>query len=172
MILHTDLETIPKYTYPIVTMGNFDGVHEGHKKILQKIVDHAKVSGGTSIVLTYWPHTKVHFGIIKESDLLQTLEERLESFNKLGVDVVIVCPFSTEFANTPAEVFIEKILIEKIGTKEIVVGYDSVFGKDKKGDKALLDVYSKQGNFSVFQVEPLVDNTGEIISSTRQRNLE
>lgn len=169
MIIHTGIDIVPLYPYPVVTMGNFDGVHDGHKKIISEVVARAQKNHGTSIVLTYWPHSKVYFGVMQEKELLQTLDERLDAIKKLGVDVVIVFPFTDTFSQIPAETFIETVLIEKIGIKEIVIGYDSVFGKDKKGNRALLETYSTRGAFTVFQVDPLVDSTGEIISSTSLR---
>ncbi len=169
MIVIKDLSKISKFPYPVVVMGNFDGVHAGHQKMIQETVLHAKKNKGTSIVITYEPNTKVFFGIVSENDLLQTPEQKLKSLEDLGVDVVIVLHFTKELSQMMSGDFIENILINTIGIKEIIIGYDTVFGRDKKGNKESLVLYGKKYNFSVTVVEPVLEGDKVISSSSLRK---
>ncbi len=165
MKIYESLENLAAFPYPVVVMGNFDGVHEGHQKIITEVVTRAQDNNGTSIVITYRPNTGVFFGRITEAELLTTEEEKFLSLEKLGVDVVLVIPFTQDFSQMEASDFIEEILVKQLAIKQIVVGYDSAFGKGRKGDKELLTQYGKRCGFIVTEVAPL-EKDGAIISST------
>src|SRR5471030_1881646 len=118
----------------IVTIGTFDGVHIGHRKIISKITELAKESGGESVILTFFPHPRM---ILHPEDhdlkLITTINEKAMLLEELGVDHLIITPFSRDFSNLSALEYIHDILVARIGIKKIVIGYDHRFGKDRKG---------------------------------------
>lgn len=154
---------------PVIALGNFDGVHDGHKEIINEVIKQAQEIKGTSVVCTYEPNTKVFFGKIKETNLLMTPKEKYKSLESLGVDVCIVFSFTKEFSTMSAEKFVRNMLIKKIGMDKLVIGYDTNFGSDKRGDKEHLSLLSKKYNFSIVEVSPLFNKAGKIISSTEIR---
>ncbi len=168
MKIISTLTTIQKYSYPVVTMGNFDGVHAGHQKIIGEVVEKAKQHNGTSVVVTFDINTKLFFGKIKESELIYTKEEKMQALEKLGVDICVVLDFAS-IKDMTAENFVREILIEKIRMKEFFIGYDTNFGSDRKGDKEHLVELGNKYGFVVTPVGPLEED-GVIISSTILRN--
>jgi riboflavin kinase/FMN adenylyltransferase len=168
MKIYESIENLPSFLYPVVVMGNFDGVHEGHQKIVSEVVCRAREHNGTAIIITYRPNTGVFFGRVAEAQLLSTEEEKFDSLQALGIDAIVVIPFTQEFSQMEAGMFIEQILVHKLGIKEIVVGYDSAFGKGRKGGKELLTGYGERFGFEVTEVVPL-QKEGSIISSTTLR---
>ncbi|OGR08203.1 MAG: riboflavin biosynthesis protein RibF [Deltaproteobacteria bacterium RIFOXYD12_FULL_50_9] len=153
-----------------VTIGNFDGVHRGHQKLFSDVVTKARQNNGTSVVITFEPHplkvVRPDIGI----KLISTYEQKLELIDMAKIDVLIVIPFTREFANTQAEDFVDDALIRTIGVKELVVGYDYAFGKGRQGDIPFLKNQGLQKGFAVSVVEPLyVDDM--LSSSTKIREL-
>lgn len=167
MEIYKNFTDITKYPYPVVALGNFDGVHVGHRKLINEVMTHAREHAGTSVLITFRPNTKVFFGQITEDELIYTEEEKLRTFKKLGVDVCVVLDFPS-IKHMTAEEFVKEILVEKLGMKEFVIGYDTNFGSDKKGDKQHLEILGKQYGFNVTPVEPL-EIEGKIVSSTELR---
>lgn len=165
MQVFRDLKNLPKFPQPVLTLGIFDGVHEGHQLLINTVIEKTKQIHGTSILITYDPHPKMFFN--KDIVMLETLEERLQKFENLGVDVVIVCTFTKEFSQIPAEDFVE-MLVESISPSWIILGHDHRFGREGKGNYVLLEALGKKHNFSTTQIEPL-KRDGEIISSTGLR---
>lgn len=160
-------DKIGKFNYPIITIGNFDGVHLAHQEIIKKAVKRAKEKKGTSIVITFEPHPVKffkHFNL----KLLQTINQRLEIIESLGIDVVIVLDFNENLSNTSAKTFVEEFLIDKIGMKEIFIGYNFHFGKNKEGDIDLIENLSKKHSFEVFIQNPIILD-GIVCSSTNIR---
>lgn len=148
-------------------MGNFDGVHPGHQKIIGEVVKQAKKHNGTSVVVTFDINTKLFFGKIKASELIYTEQEKMQALEKLGVDICVVLDFAS-IKDMIAENFVREILIEKIGMKEFFIGYDTNFGSDQMGDKQHLIQLGSTYDFMVTQVEPL-EKDGKIVSSTELR---
>lgn len=157
------VNNIRKLKNPVVAIGVFDGVHRGHRKILKCAVDKAQEIGGTSVVLTFWPHPQ------KEKSLY-SLEHRLRLIAELGIDVCIVVNFSIHFAGMTRECFVKEILAAKIGAAYVYVGNNFRFGKNAKGDltylKKLGKVYDfKARGFNIIRVN------GRQVSSTLIRGL-
>lgn len=149
-----------------VTIGNFDGVHNGHIALFDKVKKEAKKLGGKSVCITFNPHP---LKIIKSKhsfSLITLYEQKIELIKKTGVDVLISIPFTKEFANIGAESFVKNILVEKIGTKFIVVGKDYNFGKNREGNIEFLKELSKKYNFDVCIPDWIKTKNGEKISST------
>ena len=154
---------IKKLLRPVVALGVFDGVHLGHRNILQAIVKKAAQIKGTSLVLTFFPHPQR-----KES--LYSLEHRLRLIAQLGVDVCIVVNFSRSFAKLSAQDFIDKILIEKIKVNSVFVGKNFRFGNQAFGDYRLLVVNAKKYKFGI-RIFDVVRSQGFTVSSTVIRKL-
>jgi riboflavin kinase/FMN adenylyltransferase len=154
----------------VVTSGTFDGVHVGHQKILRRLKEAAEKLSGESIVITFWPHPR---HVLKPEDsghlLLNTFEEKAELLRAQGVHHLLRIAFTREFSQLTSQDFIRDILVDKIGTKKLVIGYDHRFGKNREGS---FDELKVKGPAYGFEVEEIprqdVDNVG--VSSTRIRN--
>ena len=153
----------------VVTIGTFDGVHLGHQKIIAGIRELAEETGGETVLLTFFPHPRM---ILKPEDeslkMINTINEKAELLEKLGIDNLIITPFSRDFSNQTAEEYIREILVNKIGTQKIVIGYDHRFGKDRQGGLEELLYFSNTYGFEVYEI-PEQDINEVAISSTRIR---
>jgi riboflavin kinase/FMN adenylyltransferase len=153
----------------VVTIGTFDGVHVGHRKIIAGIKELAESCGGETVLLTFFPHPRMILHPEDESiKLINTIAEKAELLEQLGVDHLIITPFSRDFSNQTAEGYIRDILVNKIGTKKIVIGYDHRFGKDREGDFDTLLRLCPVYGFDVVEI-PEQDINDVAISSTRVR---
>jgi riboflavin kinase/FMN adenylyltransferase len=153
-----------------VTIGNFDGVHLGHQMLFSEVVNKAYNNKGTSIVVTFDPHplqiVRPEIGM----KLISSYEQKVELISYAGIDVLVVIPFTRDFAGTSAESFVDDILIRTIGVKELVIGYDYAFGKGRQGNIEFLKEQGKLKGFPVTVVEPYyVDDM--LVSSTKVREL-
>jgi riboflavin kinase/FMN adenylyltransferase len=153
----------------VVTIGTFDGVHIGHRKIISRIKELAAASGGETVILTFFPHPRM---ILHPEDeeikLITTIAEKAELLEQLGVDHLIITPFSRDFSNQSAESYIRDVLVNNIGTKKIVIGYDHRFGKDRQGGLQDLLAHAPVYGFEVVEI-PEQDINDVAISSTRIR---
>jgi len=153
----------------VVTIGTFDGVHLGHRKIIEQVKQLAKESGGETVILTFFPHPRM---IIHPEDqdlkMINTMDEKAHLLEQLGVDHLIITPFSRDFSNQTAEEYIRDILVNKIGTKTIVIGYDHHFGKDRQGSLADLQRLAPVYGYKVVEI-PEQDIHHVAVSSTRIR---
>ncbi|RZA03402.1 MAG: bifunctional riboflavin kinase/FAD synthetase [Sphingobacteriaceae bacterium] len=154
----------------VVTIGTFDGVHIGHRKIISRIKELADAIGGETVILTFFPHPRMILHPEDESiKLINTINEKAELLEKLGVDHLIITPFSRDFSNQSPEDYIKDILVNQIGTKKIVIGYDHRFGKDRQGGLEDLLQLAPEYDFEVIEI-PEQDIHDVAISSTRIRN--
>ena len=156
----------------VLTIGNFDGVHKGHQALLHQVMEKADEIGGTSIAITFEPHPLRALGI-SSPPLITRYDQKEELIEKTGIDVLICIPFDKAFAAITADDFIEKILVNKIGMKGIIIGPDYTFGKDRTGTIDLLKSEGKRLGFETV-ISPWINdtNTGiERISSTRIREI-
>jgi riboflavin kinase/FMN adenylyltransferase len=153
----------------VVTSGTFDGVHVGHKKILSRLTEVARKSEGETVVITFWPHPRlVLYPDDKQLRLLNTFEEKAELLKKQGVNHLLRIPFTKEFSQLSSEDFITKILVEKIGTKKLVIGYDHHFGKNREGSFEQLTLNAPKYGFEVEEI-PRQDVDHVTVSSTTIR---
>ncbi len=155
---------------PVVTVGNFDGIHLGHQAILATVVERARALEGQALVYTFEPHPRKVLQPDKAPGLLLTLEQKLELLEARGVDAVILEPFSRDFARTTAEEFVRGILHERIGPREVYVGYDFHFGRDREGSMRMLTEVGPRLGFSVTIIPEVTVDEGDV-NSTRIREL-
>jgi riboflavin kinase/FMN adenylyltransferase len=166
-----DLQTITeRFPSPVLTLGNFDGVHLGHQAIFRKIVERAREISGTSIVFTFEPHPLKVLAPDRSPRLLNTFEGKMKLFTRAGIDIVICAEFTPAFAEQGPEDFARKVLCEQIGVKEVYVGYDYAFGKSREGSIASLRKLGQSCGFSVSVVDAVRVNN-KVASSSAVRDL-
>lgn len=167
--VYNDLNNIEFNENTVLTVGTFDGVHLGHKEILNRLLSF-KGKLRTCIV-TFHPHPQ-HILSSKSPylRLLTSIDERIELFEKMGIDSVVVIPFNKEISEISATDFIVKIILEKIGLKHFLIGYDHSFGRNREGNYELLKKLSEEYNFDVERIEAKTSSEEEIISSTKIRH--
>lgn len=155
---------------PVLTIGTFDGVHVGHQKILKKIKEIAQLKNGETVLFTFFPHPRtILFPEHHNLKLIQTQEEKLAKLKRIGIDNVIVYPFSKEFSRTPATAFVRDFLVNKIQVDTIVIGYDHQFGKNREGSLEHLRELSPVYGFQVVEI-PAEEIDDVNVSSTKIRN--
>lgn len=169
MKIYEGLKDLPKIPYPVVTSGTFDGVHLGHQKILKRIKEIAKDNGGETVLLTFWPHPRlVLYPNEHKLRLLSTFEEKAKLLREFGIDHLISIPFTKEFSQLSSKEFIESVLVEKIKTRKLVIGYDHRFGKNREGSFDYLQENCESFGFELEEISRQdVDDIG--ISSTKIR---
>ena len=159
-----------KLPNPVLTLGNFDGVHLGHQAIFRKVVDRAAEIGGTSIAFTFEPHPLKVLAPERSPKLLNTFHGKMELFEAAGIEVVICANFTREFADQNPEDFARDVLHKKIGVREVYVGYDYAFGKGREGSIESLKEMGKTYGFKVGVVDA-VQVDGTVVSSSTIRDL-
>ena len=171
MHIYTNISDIPgPFPRAAVTIGNFDGVHLGHQILFSEVVSRAYRNKGASVAVTFEPHplkvVRPDIGL----KLISTAEQKKELIALANIDALIILPFTKEFADTPAEVFVDQILCQAIGVQDLVVGYDYAFGKNRHGDIPFLQEQGKSKGFTVSVVEPYYVE-GMLASSSKIREL-
>lgn len=152
----------------VVAFGKFDGVHKGHQKLIDVLCNQAKLDNKISVVYTFLTHPKLVFSEDK-LELLTTNSEKEKMIEKLGVDVLVFENFNKTFASMSPEKFVKDILLKKLKATKVVMGSNSTFGKDSKGNINTMKELALKYNFEVVEVELLKEN-GKVISSTDIRN--
>ena len=169
MKIYTDLSEFPTLKNTVVTIGTFDGVHLGHQEIITYLKAKAQEVGGVSVVFTFHPHPRV---VLHPDDhgltLIQTIDERVEKLAALGVDHLVIFPFSIPFSKLSAEEFVRTILIERIHMHSLVIGYDHHFGKNREGSMEALKTLSPKYHFDIYEISAFQAD-GLNISSTKIR---
>jgi riboflavin kinase/FMN adenylyltransferase len=168
MQIHHDLNNF-NANNTVLTVGTFDGVHLGHRKIIDRLCQISKQMNGESVIFTFHPHPRK---IVSSNEtnlrLLNTLDEKIALLEKSGIDHLIVFPFTPEFSKLSYSDFVSQILVNQIHTKYLVVGYDHKFGKDRRGDFDFLRNCADQFNFRIEKLDVLLMNDAHI-SSTKIR---
>jgi riboflavin kinase / FMN adenylyltransferase len=169
MQVFDSIKDLTKNKNTILTLGTFDGIHPGHLKIIDKLVDCSKEKGCRNVVITFHPHPRTVLGTGVDVKMLTTPEERKALLKKHGVENFLTINFTKEFASLTAEQFIYDYLINGIGLNEIIIGHDHHFGKGRSGNVELLKKIGEKENFKVTAVDAFYIND-EIVSSTKIRN--
>ncbi len=169
MIIYNGLDDIQPLPNAVVTSGTFDGVHRGHQTILARLTEVAQASGGESVLITYWPHPRTVVSNDSQNlKLLTTLDEKIELLDQAGVDHLVVIPFTRSFSELTSEEYIRQILIDKIGTKKLVIGYDHRFGRDREGGFDYIQAHQSEYGFEVEEI-PRQDVEAVGVSSSKIR---
>lgn len=152
----------------VVTIGTFDGVHAGHKKIIERLVNEAKKSNLESVILTFFPHPRMVLQEDSDIKLINTIEERKQILEKSGIDHLIIHPFTYQFSRLSALEFVRDILVNKLNAKKIIIGYDHRFGRNRTAN---IDTLKEFGNEFDFEVEEISKQDIEdvAVSSTKIR---
>ena len=169
MQVFDSIKDLTKNKNTILTLGTFDGIHPGHLKIIDKLVDCSREKGYRNVVITFHPHPRTVLSSGNDVKMLTTQEERKDLLEKHGVENFLTINFTKEFASLTAEKFIYDFLINGVGLSEIVLGHDHHFGKGRGGNVELLNKIGEKENFSVITVDAFYYND-EVVSSTKIRD--
>lgn len=165
MIIHRSIaEITAPLPNPVVTIGNFDGVHLGHREIFRRLKQAAREIGGVSVVITFDPHPLRVVNYSKNVRLINTLDEKITLIEASGIDYLIIIPFDLQFAAISSVDFIKNFLVGRLGVKKLIVGYDYAFGRNREGDFEMLRSYGEKLSFAVEELSPI--NCGETIYSS------
>jgi riboflavin kinase/FMN adenylyltransferase len=170
MKIYNHIDEFKQIHNAVVTIGTFDGVHIGHQKIISRLQEVAKKKSGETVILTFFPHPRM---ILHPDDLniklISSMNEKAEKLAALGIDHLIITPFTRDFSNLSPQDYIKEILVDKIGTRHIIIGYDHRFGKDRKGGMIELQNFASDFGFDVEEI-PEQDVNDVAVSSTKIRN--
>lgn len=170
MKLYYQLADFEPLKNAVVTSGTFDGVHVGHQRILSRLNEIAEKTGGESVVLTFWPHPRMVVSPdSNELKLLSTIDEKIVQLASYGVQHLLVLPFTREFSELSAEKYVQEILIDKIGTKTLVIGYDHRFGRNREGGFDYLKANQQRFGLNLEEI-PRQEIDDLTVSSTKIRN--
>lgn len=169
MQVHRDIDNLPKFNNAVITIGTFDGVHVGHRQIINNLKSEALKINGESVIITFHPHPrKVISSAILGVRLINTLDEKIEVLATLGIDHLVIVPFTDAFANQPADDYIKNFLFEKFHPNTIIIGYDHRFGRERLGDYKLMEKMAPQFGYKIKEIpKHILDEIA--ISSTNIR---
>jgi riboflavin kinase/FMN adenylyltransferase len=168
--IYHHLNEFTKLNNAVATIGTFDGVHYGHQKIVRRLCELAKARGGESVILTFFPHPRMIIDPENQDlKMINTINEKAEIMARLGVDHLIITPFTRDFSNLEPADYIKNILVDTIGIRQLIVGYDHRFGKDRKGGLKELQELSAQYGYDIEEIaEQDIDDVA--VSSTKIRS--
>ncbi len=168
MKVYYSIDDFQKLENAVVTTGTFDGVHHGHRKILAQLNEVAEKTGGESVLLTFSPHPRMVLQPDLNLKLLNSQNEKIALLKSTGIDHLIIHPFTTDFSRTSSLDFVRNILVNQIGAKKLVIGYDHHFGRNREGSFEHLKEYGPLYGFEVEEI-PAQDVDHTTVSSTKVR---
>ncbi len=168
MKVYKGIDAYEKVANAVVTTGTFDGVHKGHRSILNRLIETAKKEQGISVLLTFFPHPRMVLQPENDLKLINTIEEKIDLLEEAGLDVLIIQPFTKAFSRTSSLEFVRDILVNTLGTKKLVIGYDHHFGRNREGSFEHLKEFGPIYGFEVEEI-PAQDIEEVNISSTKIR---
>jgi riboflavin kinase / FMN adenylyltransferase len=169
MNVYYGIQEFKKLENAVVTSGTFDGVHLGHQKIIHRLNEVAKLTDGKSVVISFYPHPRSVISTDNQTvKILSTLDEKIELLEKSGVNHLLIIPLTREFSELSSEEFIQKILIQTIGTKTLVIGYDHRFGKNREGGFDYLKLNKDKYGFEIEEISRQ-DIENVVVSSSKIR---
>jgi len=160
----------PKWSHPIAALGNFDGLHRGHLKLLERVRREAGERGGTPVAMTFDPHPPRVLRPDKAPPLLMTLDQKIEGFERAGMQGVAIVRFTLELSRWEPEVFVETVLVDWLRVTEVCVGANFLFGRDRSGTFTLLRALGEDRGFRTDKIDP-IRYKDFVVSSTRVRHL-
>ena len=173
MKIHRHIASLPSFKNAIVTIGSFDGVHVGHKKILDQMQAIAQQIGGTTIVITFFPHPKqVVQKVSSPFFLLNTIAEKAALLSEYGIDHMVIVPFDAQFAAQSATAYIQDFLVGCFHPHTIIVGYDHKFGNNRTGNFELLQSYAAKFKYQLKEIPAHIINDNTISSSIIRKHLQ
>lgn len=152
----------------VVTIGTFDGVHVGHKKIVKRLIDTAKIEGLQSVILTFFPHPRMVLQKDTNIKLINTIDERHDILEDLGLGILMVKKFTQEFSRLSAEDFVKTVLVDELKAKKVIIGYDHRFGRNRNANINDLKIFGKTYGFCVEEIS-VQDINDVAVSSTKIR---
>ncbi len=152
MKIYNSINSFQSTKKTIITIGTFDGVHIGHQKIVEKLIENAKNRNAESAILTFFPHPRMVLQDQTEIRLLNTIDERISLLEKKGLDNLIIHPFDKAFSRLTAEEFVKEILVDQLNIEKIVIGYDHRFGRNRTANIDDLIEFGEKYNFEVEQI--------------------
>jgi len=168
MKVYSSIEEFKTIPFAVATTGTFDGVHIGHCTILNRLIEVAKKSGGESVLLTFSPHPRQVLQPDIDLKMLNSIEEKIQLLEKLGLDHLIIHPFTKAFSRTSTLEYVRNILVQKIGVQRLVIGYDHHFGRNREGSFEHLKEFGPLYGFEVEEI-PALDIDAVAVSSTKIR---
>ena len=162
-----EFDRLPAFRHAVVTTGSFDGVHRGHRKLLECVQSEARRRGGESVAVTLEPHPRIFLGD-RDMRLLTTLDEKIAMLEQAGVDNLVVKRFDPDFSRLTAREFIADYIVGRIGAEQLIVGYNHRFGHDRQGGAEFLAAVSREYGLQVEEVA-CFDAEGDKVSSTMIR---
>ena len=169
MAVFFDIEHLPEFKNAVITIGTFDGVHEGHRAIINEVVEHAGKVNGESVLLTFEPHPRKLLHPNQSLGIITPLHSKMKLVSSAGIQHIVVVPFTEVFAHQSAHSYIEEFLVEKFHPHSIIIGYDHRFGHDRLGGIELLKKYAQAYKYELKEIPArLIDEA--VVSSTKIRN--
>lgn len=169
MQVHRDIELLPRFKRAVVTIGTFDGVHQGHRKIIQALKQEAAQVNGETVLITFHPHPRNVVQPHKPLQLINTMDEKIALLEKAGIHHLVVVPFTAAFAGQTAEEYIRDFLVQRFQPATIIIGYDHRFGKNRSGDYLLMEEKAKEYEYKLLEIpKHVLDEIS--VSSTKIRN--
>lgn len=171
MIVVRSIDEIPLgLQSPVATIGNFDGVHQGHREIFRRVRAAAADRHGISVVISFEPHPLTVISSTRQINLITTTAEKEALIEAAGIDCLVIIPFTREFARRTAREFVAELLVERIGVRKIIIGYDYAFGRNREGGTELLTELGREFGFEV-EVLPPIGDSGHVFSSSEIRRM-
>jgi riboflavin kinase/FMN adenylyltransferase len=172
MQVHRDIDHLPVFKNAVVTIGTFDGVHLGHRKILYQLKQEAAIIAGETVIVTFHPHPrKVVHNATHQVRLITTIEERIDLLSAIGIDHLVVVPFTEAFSELSPEEYVENFLTLKFHPHTVIIGYDHRFGKGRKGDYKLLEDYRNKGYFELKEIPQHVIKDSTVSSTLIRQSI-
>jgi riboflavin kinase/FMN adenylyltransferase len=168
MQVHQSTGSLPSFEKAVITIGTFDGVHRGHRKVIGELMREAKEVGGESVIITFHPHPRKIVNASEPLQLINTLDEKIGLLSETGIDHLVIVPFTVEFAALSAEEYIRDFLVALFHPEVIIIGYDHHFGKERKGNFALLQEKSEEYGYRLKEIPKYILDEIDV-SSTKIR---
>jgi len=173
MRIHRDLTHLPALRRAVITIGTFDGVHSGHRYIIQQLQETAAACDGETVIITFDPHPRE---VLQPGGapvkLLTTLEEKTELLAKQGIDHLVIVPFTREFSELSARAYLEDFLIEKFNPHTIIIGYDHRFGHNREGGLELLEAEQNRYGFQLVEIPQQIVHDLAVSSTKIRKSLQ
>ena len=167
-----DKSTLNYTKYSIATIGYFDGIHLGHKKIIKELVNQAKLNGGKSVLITFWPHPKIVLKKDTNIHFLLSKEDKYKFLKNEGVDIIYLIEFTKDFSKVKAEKFIQEYLVKRLKINKLIIGYNHCFGYNREGNFNYLEKNKNKYDFDIQEIKKEeINNNFDISSSSIRKEI-